>query len=289
MLVPLFPRLAAVWVLFGAALKLTTGSPADLPALVRGLPLDDVLTYRAVLSIEFFVGTLALLAPRRAWPLLAALLLGFALVLTDHLRGGAASCGCLGPRFTIPTPLMLGIDLVMLGLLLVARPWRAATPHRALVIASVVLALAAASVPWWWGGRGDDAGGDATPRWIDLHEATWPGRRVRDLPIADLLGARADMENGAIVLWNASCEDCAHHLERMAFERQATPDPGDLVLIRMRYLEDGESKVTRKPEGFGVLELDAPTRPEWTVVPPLHVTVAAGVVVEVRRRDDLVH
>ena len=283
MLAALLLRLAPLWVLTGAVLKLVTGSPRDLPALVRDLPLDDILTFRLAISAELFIGVLALFLPRRAWPLLMALLVGFALLLLGQLDHG--SCGCWGST-TMSPRLMLGMDLVLLGLLFVARPWRARRESRSTVGLALGLAIAAAVVPWVWTfeGAAPETGEPAAgPPWIDLKVKEWPGKKLAELPIADTLGELAALKDVDIVFWQQNCSMCADHLEKLAWERETMPSPSELVLLRMRYLEseNEEPSVKTRPEGFGVHELDAPARPEWTLTPPVHVVVVDGLVVEV--------
>ncbi|MGE0192892.1 MAG: hypothetical protein AB7T63_12720 [Planctomycetota bacterium] len=280
----LMPRLAALWVLCGAVLKLVTGSPRDLPELVRNLPLDDVLTFQAAISAELFLGVLVLLLPRRAWPLLLALLVAFAALLVPQLD--RASCGCWGSATMSPS-LMLGMDLVLVGLLVAARPWRLPRESGGRARVALGAAVLAALVPWFWSFEraGATVGGSGSgPPWIDLQVDQWPGKRLAELPIADALGELAALENVDIVIWQKDCSLCADHLEKLAWQRTSEPSPGDLVLIRMRYLEEpGEqASVHRKPEGFGVHEIDAPERPEWTLTPPVHVVVVKGIVVDVR-------
>lgn len=283
MVAALLLRLAPLWVLTGAVLKLVTGSPRDLPALVKDLPLDDVLTFRLAISAELFIGVLALFLPRRAWPLLMALLVGFAALLVDQLEH--ASCGCWGST-TMSPRLMLGMDLALLGLLVVARPWRAPRAPRRRVGLALGLAVAAAVVPWVWSFRPSTSTTGTpgeTSRWIDLKVKEWPGKRLAELPIADTLGELATLKDVDIVFWQQNCAMCADHLEKLAWERETQPSPSELVLLRMRYLENEkeEPSVKIKPEGFGVHDIDAPENPEWTVTPPVHVVVVDGVVVEV--------
>ena len=182
--------------------------------------------------------------------------------------------------------LMLGMDLVLLGLLFVARPWRARRESRSTVGLALGLAIAAAVVPWIWTfeGAAPETGEPAAgPPWIDLKVKEWPGKKLAELPIADTLGELAALKDVDIVFWQQNCSMCADHLEKLAWERETMPSPSELVLLRMRYLESEkeEPSVKTRPEGFGVHELDAPARPEWTLTPPVHVVVVDGLVVEV--------
>lgn len=280
----LLTRVAALWVLTGAVLKLVTGSPRDLPQLVRDLPLDAVLTFQAVISAELFLGVLALVLPRRAWPLLLALLLVFAALLIPQLDQG--SCGCWG-RTTMSPRLMLGMDLVLVGLLIAARPWRAPRAGGRRVRLGLGAAVLAALVPWFWSfqaGAPGIGGADGGPPWVKLHLDTWSGKRLAELPIADALGELAALKDVDIIFWQLNCSLCGDHLEKVAWQRAAEPSMNELVLVRMRYLErdDEKPEVKRKPEGFGVHEIDAPAHPEWLLTPPVHVVVVDGVVVDVQ-------
>ena len=60
---PAAVRLAAAWILVGACFKLFLGTPADLPAVVRGLWDGVGLTYRVVIAIELATVVLAMLRP----------------------------------------------------------------------------------------------------------------------------------------------------------------------------------------------------------------------------------
>ena len=119
----LVTRVAALWVLVGACLKLFMGTPLDLPRVVRELPLDTQLTFQIAIAAELTVGILAMLKPRWAWLLLLTLLLLFDVALITQIREGATDCGCFGAEVTMPPAVMLVIDSVLILLIVVSRPW----------------------------------------------------------------------------------------------------------------------------------------------------------------------
>ena len=45
-------RIAGLWILVGALLKLFVGAPEDLPQIVQDLPLELGLTYRLAIAAE---------------------------------------------------------------------------------------------------------------------------------------------------------------------------------------------------------------------------------------------
>jgi hypothetical protein len=282
MLATVIVRGAALWVLLGALLKLVSGTPADLPLLVKDLPLDDLVTFQAALAVELAIGVFALVAPRRGvWPL-GALLLTFAVVLVWQLAQEAPACGCFGQAVVVDPALVLGIDLTWLGLLLALRAGRRAGGGgpRAVALGLVLGALAGA-VPWFVV-QPAQAPGDGG-RYLSLDLATWPGRRLDALPIAPWLGEHKDLQKGALVIWRSSCPVCRDHLLDLSYTFDGM-DGSELLLVRLPDLE-GESTLpgeAERPRGFFVHEIDVPQRPQWDVTPPVHVEIVDGVVVGVR-------
>src|SRR5688572_15908929 len=98
---PLVVRLVAVWVLTGASYKLFSGSPNDLPPVVREFFLGADLTFRLAIAIELSIALIAILRPRTGWVLLALQLAVFLAILVQLMLSGEASCGCFGSKVTI--------------------------------------------------------------------------------------------------------------------------------------------------------------------------------------------
>ena len=134
----IFVRIAGLWVFAGALTKTFVGLPGDFPSPILLLDFDPLKVLVIAVAVETAVGLLAILAPRRGWIPLAALLCMFAAVLALHMRSGAESCGCFGGALLIPPSLMLGIDAALLvGVLATAlrgRPWQ---PQRAFALIAV--------------------------------------------------------------------------------------------------------------------------------------------------------
>ncbi len=117
-------RIVAMYVLLGAVAKVLWGAPSDLPAaLLDMVRWNEQNLFDLVIFVELFVAGLALVSPKIGWPLVSAALTGFVIVLVQQLRGGEASCGCFGSAFTVPTQVMLGIDLLALIGVALVQPW----------------------------------------------------------------------------------------------------------------------------------------------------------------------
>ncbi len=117
-------RIVATYVLLGAVAKVLWGAPSDLPAaLLDMVRWNERHLFDLVIFVELFVAGLALVSPKIGWPLVSAALTGFVIVLVQQLRTGEASCGCFGSAFTVPTQVMLGIDLFALIGIALVQPW----------------------------------------------------------------------------------------------------------------------------------------------------------------------
>ncbi|NDG62861.1 MAG: hypothetical protein EBY29_05255 [Planctomycetes bacterium] len=85
----IFVRIAGLWVFAGALTKTFFGLPSDLPSPILRLDFDPLKVLVIAVAVETAVGLLAILAPRRGWIPLAALLCVFPAVLALHMRSGA--------------------------------------------------------------------------------------------------------------------------------------------------------------------------------------------------------
>lgn len=279
-------RVIALWVLAGALFKLLLGTPADLPSVVRELPLDLGLTYRLAISVELAFVALGLFLPRVAWPFLASLLAVFCVVLVMLAAKGDANCGCFGSKITIPPLAMLGIDLALLGGLLATRPWRLAPKvSRAMAALVAVPLLAGLAAPWAvdrQAGAGPAEGGPerakALPQYAILTPTEWVGSPLSETELAPWIDLGAMPRDGRFIFYRMTCEHCAEHL----FEATAMDD-GTVPFVLVRIIEEGEREedfvVELVPEGEHVTHVTLPEDVAWVITTPAEFTLEDGVVV----------
>jgi len=284
-------RLVGLWILAGAFLKLLYGTPADLPDVLLRLPVEAGLAFRLAIAVEMAVGGVALLRPSRGW-LPAKILTGaFLIVLITQVVGGETSCGCFGTALTISPVVMLVIDAVAFGLLVLARPWRLARDKGELPWAFTALViLGCMTLPWVFDREGSTeaiaAGtGDAND-YIELDAASWRGKALRDTTLFPLLKGKQQIEEGIIIIWRASCEMCAEHLEILASVEQGQ-QPVVLLELPPEDEFDHETKVHVIPKGLWVHATRLPAA-KWYVTPPVHVEVRDGKVVKALEGHEVV-
>ena len=140
---PLAVRLPALWILGVALIKLTAGSPADIPIFIRENPLSQALgeqlNFQLIVAIELAFALVALFVPRIGWKLVSALLTIFVGVLLKLIAEGSTSCGCFGGAISLSPYAMLAIDGSLFAFLLFTRPWQA-LPAAPLPLARLALA-----------------------------------------------------------------------------------------------------------------------------------------------------
>lgn len=283
-------RAVGLWILVGCALKAFVGTPGDLPAILRSLPLPLPIgtTFALVLGIEAFVGIAMLLRPGRAWPLATLVLLVFIAVLTTQVVAGAKSCGCFGSKIQVPPWAMLAIDLTMLALLFVSRPWRLAHGGRGDLVA-VVLALAAAIALPTLVDREAVAGAPASAvaglrKWASLDVTTWKGKKVTDLDLAKWVDL-STAHDGVWYLYRDSCQICALCLQNVAVNER-----GEREVTLIRIGETGEAaahqEVHMLPTGPFVHRIELPSTVDWSVTAPTRVVVEGGVVTSAKQGID---
>jgi hypothetical protein len=276
---------AGLWVLAGAGFKLFLGTPADLPALVRDVPLELGLTYRLAITIELCVGFLALLRPRWAWLPLVGMYLVFDAILLTML--GEESCGCFGSQVTIAPVTMLVIDTALLIGCLATRPWSRLRPGPP-GLAMIAAALAAGIVLPWIFDRQAQPGGDGSlevdgrpveGQWLELDVESWVGRTLAETPLAAHLDLDAMIQDGLWVLYRSTCDHCAEHLAKLA---QSEVGERFITLVRLREPTDNEANrvVHLVPEGGFVQNAELPDSLTYILTTPADLFVENGVIVD---------
>lgn len=271
-------RLAALWVLVGAGLKLFLGTPYDLPDIVQQLPLDLVLTYQIAIAAELTIGVLAMLKPRWAWLLILTLLLLFDVALITQVREGASSCGCFGSAVTVPPVAVLVVDSLLIVLLLVSRPW--ASLGRDGIHALALAMLLAVVIPLPWLLDRSSAADDAPPPigrgFVALEVAKWPGTRLEDHDVVRLKALEGLPREGIWIFYRNTCPVCADLLQYMS---SAEWGERPVVLVRMPDTPGEELLVHDLPEGPWVHRRDLPDDRDWVGPTPMGVVVKDGCVI----------
>ncbi|MDA1194966.1 MAG: hypothetical protein O2894_07245 [Planctomycetota bacterium] len=278
----LVTRLVGLWILAGGVLKLLFGTPADLPDVLHDLPLPLGTVFQVAIAVEILVGGLALLRPSLGWLPAKVLTLAFLVVLSTQIAGGESSCGCFGAALMISPIVMLIIDGVLFALLVLVKPWRLKAGEREFPFAVVApVLLLAATMPWLLDRQGttSDPGGSGLRRWVQLDVASWRGQPLAETTLYPLLPpplGDGSMNEGIVVIWRASCEVCAEHLEVLrAVEQGQRP----VILLQLPAESDDETVVVKVlPEGAWVIRKELPSDRIWIVTPPAHVVVEDGVV-----------
>lgn len=273
------PRVAGAWILTGCLLKALLGTPGDLPAVLRDLPLALGTTFKLALGLEAFTGLFLLLRPGRAWPLGVLLLLAFSAVLVSQVAAGAASCGCFGETLKVPPWLMLAVDLALLALLLAARPWRLAHGGR-LDLLVLLVALAAGSALPFLTDREVRAGEQAKPGdYAILSVKAWLGKPLKDTDLGKLLDLR-DAPDGVWLLYRLSCHVCAECIETLALH-----ETGAREVAFVRIGEPAEDRanpaVHDLPDRPYMRTYELPDDRRYAVGAPARLIVEGGVVVDV--------
>jgi hypothetical protein len=300
-----FPRLTiaivGLYILVGGVSKLLWGTPNDLPALIRGLLDDPTLTMRLVTGIELGVGCLAVLAPRRAWPLLSGALVLFLGVLLQQWLSGETNCGCFGSKVHVHPAVMLGIDGVALVVLLGSRPWTARlrdVPTLALPALALGLLL-----PWWVIAAepvvapprtvGNDHQPpnaqdwhlpDPMPRFVHLAPHEWVGQWPGDTKLKLYLDpARFEkwfpQFDYTLFFYKRTCTHCAEHFEKLS---RQPDDPTLYVLLEIPDETAAQTVVRFKPKNI-LADVPLPGGTEWVLTTPMELTMDdEGKVAQVR-------
>jgi len=290
---PLTVRLVALWVLIGASYKLFSGSPNDLPPVVREFFLGPDLTFRLAIAIELSIAFVAILRPRAGWGLLALQLAVFLAILVQLILSGEASCGCFGSKVKIAPATMFAIDATCLAALLLPRPWRnlKTEDERRLSPILIGLAVVAAWIAPWAIIRSapadlapaTDAQGEwklpeELPRYADLSPETWVGKPLAETQLAAWLDVEAQMQEGTWIIYRVACEHCARYLRHL----YETFDPAAGTFYTYVRLSEAREEEGREVDpahlAYGP-EVILPAL-DWVITPPWRLELEGGVVVE---------
>lgn len=277
-------RLAGLWILAGALFKLFLGTPADLPATIRRLPLELGLTYNLAITAELCVAGLTLLRPRWAWLPLCAMLLVFDWVLVGQISAGETSCGCFGSAIPISPWTMLAVDTLLLAAILGARPWRPTARGGAGVVPLIAVAAVAVALPWLFDrqvgpGSVEADGQPVRGAWLELDVESWVGRDVWDTPLAEHVDVMTLPLDGLWIFWRQTCDHCAEHLAELA--RTETGERF-VTLVQLRESHDTEANrvVHEMPAGPFVQHATLPDSLTYVITTPAEMVLEGGRIVE---------
>ncbi len=286
-LTALVPRLAGAWLLAGALFKLFAGTPADLPPVVRDLPLELGLTYNLAITVELCVAALAFLRPRWAWLLLIGAFVTFDAVLLTMI--GDESCKCFGSTITLPPWVMLAIDSTFLLLLIVTKPWKNLRPGGAnfvLVVGALALGVV---LPWVLDRQASDAPSSAANergpvdgQWLELDIENWVGKDVWDTPLYARMEDSSNLPlDGLWVIYRSTCEHCAEHLATL---QQTEVGARMVTLIRLKERTDTEANrvVHAVPTGDFVQHVALPDTLDYIIQTPGDMELEGGRIVSAR-------
>ncbi len=292
-LAPIVVRLAALWVLAGAAYKLFSGSPNDLPPIVRDFFLGPDLTFRLAIAIELSICALVFLRPRIGWWLLAAQFAVFLAILVQLILSGASSCGCFGSKVTITPATMFTIDGLCLLAMLATRPWKnlpeePASSRISLVLAALLAAWVAPftlieSAPENIVAKTDEQTGawqapEKIGRYAALNPDTWVGKDIHDTELAAYMNVDEQILDGTWILYRVSCDHCARYLKHLA----DTYDPmAGKFYTYVRLSEEGDEEAREVDPATLAYGMEAilPTT-AWVITPPWRLELEGGIVTE---------
>ena len=287
-------RLAGLWIATGALFKLLAGTPADLPPVVRNLPLDLGLTYKLAIGIELGVVSLVMLRPRLAWPLVAGMMAVFDVILLGML--GDESCGCFGGSITVPPWAMLTVDSVFLLGILFTRPWSRLGTSSVPMAAAVVIAALGLALPWFFDrqvegpvvaktdgatttlqpGDPEETSSGLKP-WLELNLKEMEGKELSETAFANYVEVYNTPPDALWIVWRATCDHCAEHLEHLA---QTEQGQRELVLLQLHEEQDTETNrvVHAMPTGDFVYTLEMPADVDYVITTPGELDVEGYVV-----------
>ncbi len=296
-------RLAALWVLAGAASKTVSGMPTDLPYFFATSDFDPIAVVVLGVFAETALATLALIAPRVGRIPIAALLTLFAVLLVHHVANTDASCGCFGGA-QIPAPVMLATDLAFLALVgwtFRKEPPRASAPRvLAGVFAGLLVGAGAAAftdnrLERAVGGSVPTAeGAAAAPAWrmptelpdqVLLRPLTWIGKPLAQTPLGTWVDTAPFPAKARLIFFYKSCNHCAALLKELAEKQAADPASAPnyvLVQLPTPAAYTGKLFVETVPEHALWVELPSVIK-AYVMTPPWIVDVDGGKVVRAER------
>ena len=295
-------RLAALWVLAGAASKAATGMPTDLPHVFAELDIDPTGVIVLGTLVECTIAVFALCAPRAGRIPLAALLTGFVGLLIHHIAHTDASCGCFGGA-QIPAPAMLAADIAFLALIgwSFAKPPAPSTATRVLV--GIVLGLAVGGGAGFYAhhrlARTTSAAPDANastpaegwrmpaeiPEQVILRPLQWIGKPLRDTPLGTWVDTAPFPATARMVFFYRSCNHCAALLKELADKQAADPAAAPtyvLVQLPTPAAYKGRLFVDTVPTHALWVELPSAIK-AYVMTPPWLVDIDGGKVVRAER------
>ena len=305
-------RVAALWVLAGAASKAATGMPTDLPFAFSEMDVDPVSVITLGTLVECAVAVFALCAPRAGRIPLALLLGGFACLLLHHMANTDASCGCFGGA-SIPAPAMLGADLAFLGLVCWTFRKPPAPSGTTRVIVGVLAAvLVGGGLAAYASGRLSHAvAGEqptapvatppsqaavqpAPPTWsmpteipeqVILRPLQWIGKPLAETPLGTWVDTAAFPAKARMIFFYKSCNHCAALLKELAEKQAADPASAPtyvLIQLPTPAAYKGKLFVETVPTHALWVELPAVIK-AYVMTPPWIVDIDGGKVVHAER------
>lgn len=305
-------RLAALWVLAGAASKAASGMPTDLPHLFANLDIDPTSVIVAGALVEGAVAAFALAAPRAARIPLAALLALFVALLVHHVTNTDASCGCFGGA-KIPAPAMLGADIAFLGLVgwTFRQPPTPAGTTRVLAGVLAALVVGGGLAAYANGRLSHAVAGEqptapvatppsqaavppAPPAWtmpteipeqVLLRPLTWIGKPLTQTPLGTWVDTTPFPAKARLIFFYKSCNHCAALLKELAEKQAAEPASAPtyvLVQLPTPAAYKGKLFVDTVPKHALWVELPSVIK-AYVMTPPWIVDIDGGKVVHAER------
>ncbi len=199
----------------------------------------------------------------------------------------------MGGSLSIPQPMMMAVDGVLLLGLLAGRPWKTYLPSLSPKWLVVPLIAASVATPWLRVKTVDLSNTDGPivieeQSFIGLSPEEWIDMSIDETPLAKVLPEVKDMpDDGTWVFWRWTCDHCAEHLLNLAQDVEKNMLP--IVLIRVEEAGDNEGNrmVDIKPEGGHVYELALPPTTNWAITTPSDLEVMGRMVISARDRIEL--
>lgn len=303
------------WILAGAVMKLTTGTPGTLPKNFRTLSSETGISLQHMLAffvaIEFLLAIVMIVSARLSRPLAGLTLLVFCGVLVGEMVAENSSCGCLGANSPPPRVMLLIDGALLLGVLLLPtmRPGEGYRESKRLglgVALGGVVALAtggylltkeggdagerpgttdpAAGTPTEAAGRVDPTVNPSpTPLpdwWFAQDLSAWIGRPWREVPLLRFMPTWPEgLDEGTrhVTWYSRTCDHC----EEM-FNVDLATDPGlaertVAIAIPRPGGFPGSSESWPMPDTACTL-MNLPVGPDWVIEPPLTIRIEDGIV-----------